>query len=303
MSQFTYSVVVGMVLISSGSAVGAQDNIDLPLYVDSGDRLLIDYSLVHTNNGKSSTGKVSAEIVVGSINDESFLATWTTHKVEIGGKVIDSNSPQASSFLLGVPIEYVSAADGSPMRIADKTSFLETFLDSPVWKSMGPDAGDSARNFFNSLSEEALAQVLLKIPTYMSLCQSMSLPLGIQNDYAVQVPSPIGGEPVDSIVSYTLTAIDEQQENAHIDYTTSLDPESVKQLTIAMIEQFGSGEQPTPEEINSQMIERNESASCNVDIESGWVRTIRYLTETKVADQYKSERYDISVDYEASATY
>lgn len=302
MHGFASVIVAGAVLFASSAAVNAQGTFDLPLFVEPRDRLLIEYTLERKRNGAGNTADVSAEIVVGEVYDDSFEATWTTHSMAVNGFVISSNSPQASELFLGVPIAYIADVDGAPLRINDKSALLTRLFDSSIWESKNEEAVESTKQFLGSLSEEALAQIFLKVPMYMSLCQGTSLPVGTRNDYAVQVPSPIGGPPADAVVSYELQTVDELNGTARVEYWVSLDPEGAKRMTMAILEQVGASDAATQQELDELMIVRNESATCDVHIGTGWVSDITYMTETKVADQHASETYTVTVDYKPSST-
>ncbi len=302
MNRPLWTIVSGAALIASSAAAQAQDVFDLPLFVERGDRLLVEYTLERDRNGDANAASLSAEIVIGDVYDDGFVATWTTHSIESDGVVVSAASPQASEFLLGVPVEYLADVDGAPVRISDRDSLLETIFNSSVLDSNDQDSVEAITRFFGSLPDDALAKAFLKVPAYMSICQGTSLAVGTRNEYAVEAPSPVGGEPADAVVSYELKAVDEPNGKAQIEYGMSLDPESAKRMTMAFIEQAGGGNDSMQREIDDWMIERTESASCDVDIENGWVRAVTYKAETKVAGQYNSQTYVVNVDYRPSST-
>ena len=294
-------IVVASMLLLSTSIARAQDNTDLPLYVNTGDKLLIAYSHDRNRNGESVVANVSAEVEIGQIFEETFLASWTTHSMEIGGFVIDDSNPQAGEVLLGVPVEFLASADGTPLRISDKDELLETVFNSSFFKSQDAEGLARVETLFNSMTEDVLAQIFLKIPTYMAICQGTSLPLGEENSYQVEVPSPIGGEPADSVVTYELQDVNDSSGLAHIEYRMTLEPESARRMTVALLQQMGVGDDTTEQEFAGLMIERNDSASCGVNVESGWVEAVTFVTETKIADQFRSETFEISIDHYPAA--
>ena len=291
------AIAGGILLLASSGTVSGQDPVDLPLVVHSGDRLLIEYSHERNDNGQAKTGHIVAEIAIRDVGDDGFRATWTTSSVDVGGARIDTSSPQAGAFLLGVPIEYMADSDGSPVRIEDKNQLLDSLLEMPLISSGNSETVASMRSLFESMSEEALAQLFLKVPSHMALCQGTSLSPGELNEGVAQVPSPFGSAPVDAVVSYSLRAFDAQRAKAQIEYRLSLDPAGAKKLAIELLDQIDSPNKPSQSEIEGLSIERNDSASCEVNAESGWVESVRFVTEHKVLDQFKSETFLVSVTH------
>lgn len=302
MNRTVAAIAGGILLFASSGIVCGQDSVDLPLVVHSGDRLLIEYSHERNNNGQATTGSIVAEIAIGDVGDDSFRATWTTNSVDVGGVRIDTSSPQASAFLLGVPIAYIADYDGTPLRIEDKNQLLDTLLEMPLFSSGNPEVAASVRSLFDSMSEEALAQSFLKVPTYMALCQGTSLSPGERNEATVQVPSPFGGAPVDAVVSYLLKTFDAQRAKAHIEYRLTLDPAGAKRLVAELLDQVASPDKPSQAEIAGLSIERNDSVSCEVSAENGWAESVRFVTENKVLDQFKSETFLVSVSHSPTRT-
>ncbi len=290
------SAVVGTgVLFALGTVAVAQDTFDLPLVPTAGDRLLIEYVHERNKNGQSNTGKAVAEIAVEEVQDDRFVASWTTRSVTVDGFVLDSSSPQAGDYLLGVPIRYVADLDGTPTRINDKDQLLDAIFGGELFGSESEETLTSVRAFMDSMTEESLAQLFLKVPAYMALCQGTSLPLGERIEGPIQIASPIGGDPVGADVSYLLEGFDGENGIAHVEYRLTLDPESAKRMTVALMEQVDAADEQTMSEIANVSIERNDSATCDVNTANGWVTSITYTTEIKVADQFKSESYVISV--------
>ncbi len=297
MNKTLPAIAGGVLLISSSGIVCGQDSIDLPLVVHSGDRLLIEYSYERNDNGRAVKGDIVAEIAIGDVGDDSFRATWTTNSADVGGVRIDTSSPEASALLLGVPIKYIADYDGTPVRIEDKNQLLDTLLETPLFSSGNAEAVASMRSLFDSMSEEALAQLFLKVPSYMALCQGTSLSLGERNEATVQIPSPLGGVLVDAVVSYSLNIFDAQRGKAHIEYRLMLDPASAKEIVAELLDQIDSPNKPPQSAIAGASIERNDSASCEVSTENGWAESVRFITKIKTLDHFRSETFLVSVSH------
>ncbi len=288
-------VIVAWIFLGSGAWAVAQDTIYIPLVPATGDRFLVEYTHERNKNGQSNTGTITAEIAIEDVQDGSFIASWTTNTVMVDGLILDSSSQQAGDYLLGVPIKFVADLDGTPLRIHDKNQLLDAVFGGALFESEPQATVESVRSFMDSMTEETLAQLFLKVPAYMALCQGTSLPLGERIEAPVQIASPIGGAPVDANVSYQLEAFDSENGKAHIEYRMMLDPESAKRLAVAMMEQAGAADEQTMSEIADVSVERNDAATCDVNTANGWVDSITYTNEIKAAGQFKLEKYVISV--------
>ncbi|MEM8546708.1 MAG: hypothetical protein AAGF46_00970, partial [Pseudomonadota bacterium] len=140
-------------------------------------------------------------------------------------------------------------------------------------------------------------QLLLAVPVYISICQGTQLPIGEQNETTVQIPSPFGGATVNAEVSYLLAAFDAQGERADIEYQLTMDPEGAKRLVIEMFDQIASASKPSQAEIAKFSIERNDSARCEVNAKTGLAESVRFTTENRVLDQFKSETFVIYASF------
>ncbi len=289
--------ILGAILIATSGVASAEDTFHLPLLIESGDRLVIQYAHERNENGDSKTGNIAAEIVIDDVLDGHFVATWTTYSVEVDGYNLDTRSAAARDFLLGVPIKFEAGLDGAPIRIVDRNRLLDSMFQGATFAGEPEEAIAQVRGIFDSMSEAAFAQLMLKVPAYMSICQETSLPLGERIEDTVLVPNPMGGEPVDADISYVLQTFDTASGNAHIEYESALDPESSKQMVSAFLNQLGIDGNPDESDFDDISIERNDSASCKIDIEDGWVESLTFRTEIQVAGRFQAETYVVSVGH------
>lgn len=298
MTRTLNAVIFGCLLIASASRVYAQDVIELPLRVQSGDLLQINYTHERSDNGQSNSANIVGEILIGDVDEDNFRATWTTISMEVGGYLIDANSPEAPTLMLGIPMRYLADVDGTPIRVENKDELMDMMIDLLIEIS-GEDsvnlaAIDQTRALFDSMSDEALATAFLKAPTYLAVCQGAELELGQVNEAEVEIPSPIGGAPVSALVTYSLASIDEQEGRAQIEYRSILDPEGAERLVRDLLAQVAGPEGIPEDELAGLSIERNDSASCEVNIETGLTESVTFVTETKALDQHRTETFVIS---------
>lgn len=293
MRVITLPIAVFLFFVFSAGATMGQV-VTIPLYAEQGDSLDISYTLERVKNGQSNIGEIKAKISIISTSDESFVASWTTQSVTANGRQIDALSPQAASILIGVPIEYLAAWDGSPIQVKDKSQILESLLNLGLMVS---DTSDRLMRFYNSMSDDAFAQVLLKVPNIMSVCQYMELPLGEPALYEGQSANPFAGEPFRNDISYLLEDVDEAKQEARIIYKSSFNAEDSMQAAKAAIKQLASDATSMEKEIDTLEIARNDTVDCIIDMQSGWIKSMTSESEMTGSGEKQLEKYSLTVDY------
>lgn len=296
-----FAVFIATIMVTAFRAGFAQESVYLPLALAPGDRFSVEFVHTRTQNDESKTADIVSSILIEEIKDDGFTASWTTHSVKSDGLTINARHPQAADYLLGVPIRYVADIDGTPVRVVGKSQLLETLLEGPIFESQPRERVTRVRSFIDSMPEEVLAQMFLKVPAYMALCQGTDLVPGIPNETVTQVPSPIGSVPADAEVSYLLDGFDERNELARIEYRLTLDSDGMKKMMLAIIEQADPDKQISQSEIANTVMQRNDSASCDVNVENGLAESVRLTTEIQIAEEVKSESYVISLYPSSSA--
>ena len=285
--------------MGSAAIVHAQDVVDLPLILQPGDLLEISYSHERNDNGQVSGTNIVGEILIGDVDQDGFRATWTTISMEVGGQVIDSSHPEAPGLMLGIPIRYTADVDGMPVRIDDREELLDLTMASIIanrgGESVNQEAVARTRALFDSMDDETLALGFLTVPKYLAICQGLALEPGQPNTAEVEAPSPVGTATVRAVVTYLLEGIDEVEGTAQVEFRSTLDPAGTEQMVRDLLVQLVGPEEIPESELQGMSIERNESASCEVNLESGVAESVTYVTETKVLDQSRTEALVFSV--------
>ena len=299
MTKLSLAIISVSLLIASTSSASAQDVIELPLNLQSGDLLLIQYTHERNDNGQVNGTTIEGEILIGDTGLDTIGATWTTISMEVGGVVIDASHPEAPGLMVGIPIRYVALVDGTPIRIEDREELLEIMMASIIanrgGESVDREALARTRELFESMNDDALASAFLTVPKYLAICQGTALELGQPTMAEVEGPSPVGTATVSSMVTYVLDGIDEEKGLAQIEYRSTLDPVSAEQMLRALMAQLAGPDGIPESELEGMSIERNDSASCEVNTESGLAESVTYSSELKVLDQSRTETLVFSV--------
>ena len=250
----------------------------------------------------SGCAKAEDTDIVNDINIEKeleggFLANWTTKSVQVGKTLITENSPQASSLFIGVPFSFLVGSDGQPIKIHEKESLIAGLSKSPAFKDVDQDIMKRTMSLFESMDEETLAHVMIKVPSFMSVCQETEFIIGQPMETEVEAPSPFGEGVLISDISYELTSVDNKNGIAEIEYRSGFNADSLKQLTLGMFKKVAPEKTPSSEELDEIEIDRQDKADCSVDMLSGWVSKMNYSTLVKGDGDTQQEIFDISVKW------
>ncbi len=282
---------------ASAQSIDSKDVWPIPLNITQGSGAEISYFHKKNENGQISSANISAELEVESTLDDGFIATWKTNSIAIGDLLIDEKSPQAASFYLGVPFQFVANFDGEPVRILKKEELLSGMLENPVFEVYDQSTMQRVIEIFSSMSESGLATTFIKIPHYMSVCQATSLPLSEKVETRGETASRFGESSLIGVTSYELTSVDETLGLAQIEYQFGYDPESVKEAVMDMFKRLFPDKIPTQEEIEQTSIIHSTQAECSVDLATGWVREMHLTSIVEAGGEFKSEEFQISVSW------
>ena len=277
---------------------------DLPLRVEAGLKKKVSYirdiKSIQNGNTKSESGRTIAFIEILAVNEDEFTATWTTKSVESGGQLIDENSADAAAYLIGVPLEFSAALDGSPTELKNSARIIQDVFKSPaVDKGQDKDALKAAKDMFVNMAPNTLAQVLLKAPSFMSICQGTSLRVGELFSYETELANPLNGESLPATGSYLLSAAPRAGENVKIEWRQEIDPETGKASLISGLKSLlkkSGADKKALDQLDDFPLTMAYSADCEVDPNDGWVRKIDYRQNISMQIVDRKEEWTISVD-------
>jgi len=280
------------------------NSIELPLRLERGLKKKISYvrdiKSVQGGKTKSETGQIVAILEILSVDEDTFAATWTTKSVESGGKTIDENSAGAAAYLIGIPLEFSASLDGSPKEIKNSAKIIEDIFNSPaIGDVQDKNALDSVKEMFANMAPDTLAKVLLKAPSFMSICQGTSLRVGELVSYETELANPLNGESLPATGSYLLAAAPSPGENAKIEWRQEVDSEAGKAGLISgiksLLKQSGADDKAL-DQFDGLPLTIAYSAECEVDPSDGWARKIDYRQNVSLQIADRKEFWSISVE-------
>ena len=198
---------------------------------------------------------------------------------------------------IGIPFSFEGGADGQPLKIDDKERLISEISESPVFGSTDPDLLKSVITFFEGMDEETLAHTMIKVPSYMSVCQNSEFYIGEPLKQQVQSASPFGEGMLVSDISYELMSVDRSKNIAKIEYKSGFNPDSLKDLTLQIFEKIAPEKTPSAEEMEELQIDRQDKANCSVNLTTGWVENMTFHTLVKGEGETQEELFKISVKW------
>jgi len=271
--------------------------VSIPLSDLTNNKAQVTYTHQKLKNGQGRTAKIKALLEIKSKSDEGFIASWTSKSVEVDGVLIDESSQQAGSMLLGVPLNFLTGADGGPIKLLDKENLFAELPNSAAFANSDAKTIEQVINFYKSMDEDTIANVFFKVPSFMSVCQDTNFIVGETNNFPTEQPSPFGEGVLIGNVLYELTSLNTKNNTAYIKYRTKFDKESMTQLAIQSMKKLAPDAPISQKEIDEIVVDRNDSADCEVDISTGWVRKIKYSTLINASGETSEEIFDISLNW------
>lgn len=288
-------LVLPIALLAAAST-GAAEPLELPLIVETGQRMRLEYQHTRLVNRTPRASKVSATLAVidADSNPDALIAEWLTESVLLDGTRIDAQSPEAAELMIGVPITFVAGTDLSPARIYDRKALLERMMVAEFYDDVGDEARQGMRSFLENTDDMALAGVLLKVPGYLSICQNSALtpgePVETATDFATAIPDLV----IDATIRYEI--IEQDEDTAVLKYSTIHDPDDTKAAFKAFVASANPDVMPSDEELDDAVFERSDTADCDIDRGSGWVRKMTYDSKYVTPFGSQIERYVIRVE-------
>ena len=271
--------------------------VEIPLINIANNKAEVTYTHRKLKNGKGREGKITAVLEIESKSDEGFIASWTSKSVQVDGVLIDENSEQAGSMLLGVPLKFLTGSDGGPVKLLNKEQLFAELPNSVAFANSDAETVEQVMNFYKSMDEDTIANVFFKIPSFMSVCQDTNFIVGETNHFPTEQPSPFGEGVLMGNVSYKLTSLDSKNNIANIEYRTEFDQESLKQLAIQSVKKLAPDMPVSQSDIDDLMMDRKDSADCKVDMSTGWVTKIKYSTMVSASGETNEEIFDVSINW------
>ncbi|MEO1320544.1 MAG: hypothetical protein AAFV30_08250 [Pseudomonadota bacterium] len=273
----------------------ASEPLELPLVVETGQRMQVNYVHTKRQNDVANSGDIRGQLhVIDADSDpDNLLVEWQTDSVRVNGVEIDARSPQAADLMIGLPITYIADADLTPIRIFDRDDLMRRIFSAEFFAGIDNASREKVRVFMDDMGDDAFAQLLLKMPGYLSLCQGTAFVPGEPVESDTFFPSPIPGVKIAGTVRYVLEVADSGA--VKVQYSSSYDPESVKDFLRAAISQGSLENAPSEDEIAAVRFEKTDIANCDIDRNTGWVQRMTFASEVIAPDGEQSERYDIDV--------
>lgn len=273
----------------------AEQTNPLPLKIEPPAKAEIDYNLIKEKNGSVTRARIIGTLDILSATDDGYEMSWTTESVEVGGIVLDRKSKSASTYLFGVPIRFIGDGDGLPIKIHERDTLIEAIFENEAFADGDEATKEKVISFFTSMSDDVIAQVFLKAPSHLSMCQGTDLVEGQTLQSQGEVTSPLGDGTILLDSAYTLSSIDRDANQAFIELRASYNPDSLKKVVEQFIRTAAPDDEQLAEEIKEARISRHDTADCVVSTNTGWVQNMVFTTSLAANAETKSDRYEISV--------
>lgn len=156
-----------------------------------------------------------------------------------------------------------------PLRITNWSQVADAFGTTMAkLENLDAAAVEKAVATLKAMSPEAAAQTMLKEQVVLSATQMAGFDLHKPIRDKVQAANPLGGPPIDQVVTAELISIDKAAGVAVIDYDARFDPDSMKASLMQLFQRM-SGKAPSPAELAGFKIENNLACRYTMSLKTG----------------------------------
>ena len=269
------AAVLIMLALYSGSFSACSEVHSYPFNPEIGTTWIVHERRTKTSNQEGqlpiSEGEVFGRLQVTKHTPEGYIYQWTTTEVRAGGEVLTKANADPS-FMIGLPIPFEAAADGTPIRLFNVEQLIENALAG--LEASGENVTDEARqavvSIFSGTDAATLAATFLQQAELVGTCQNYELDSENPIEQQGYSPSFSGAPPILTIVKTELTDPGTGERPATIVTQQYFDPESARASMLALFKKVSTDigkPEPKPEEIPP--IERSTTITCKVDTVSG----------------------------------
>lgn len=230
------------------------------------------------------TGEVMGKLEVIGHTEEGYVYTWTTSLVEVKGIILSVENSDPS-LMIGVPITFEAAADGTPIRIQNVEELL-----SNAEKALSLSGGattqqaEEAVSLITETDQETLSAMLLQQANLVGSCQGYQLDSDNPIEQNALVPSIGGAPPILTILRVSLIDPGDENRPAIIESYQAFDPESAAHSMFVLFTQISEQQgRPAPQKSEVPPLERTTTVTCEVDVESG--ETVNVISDMTVKAQ------------------
>ena len=199
---------------------------------------------------------------VVELHPDRMIMEYEAQSISISGITLTAGDPRAAESFIGIVVNYEADTDGSPLRLTNRDQVLESFRAIE-------DIPEDAHAFFSGLPDEMLASIVLRVPTYASICQDVDFSNGNVVQYEIDDSSSNGITQMGT-VTYSLSNTNAETGVANIKYS--------EELSISA---------------SGQTAAKSTTADCNVSMNDGWTHSVIYSLDRRSGVQRKFESWEI----------
>jgi hypothetical protein len=285
-SLITKIVVVVVVSIASLTfQSAANDRLSIPFLAETNDKFTMSIKKERIEKkGDETTKHIRAQFLydglIKEVSDDGLTISWILRDFnaeKIAGETTNSNlDTDVILQFIKKPILFRTDAFGNPAKLKNLKELRDTFA-----AAFGNNRSDKQfleyldKTLF-SLDDETAARVFLQEAALLGRGQSFEVPLNETVEEVVQLPNPLGGPLIDTIVKTRV--LRDLSTHAEIETTDRFDPESAKrsirEAVKSLAETSGASAEKIQEQFDKSAIGRDDVAIYSIEKRSGWTQSV-----------------------------
>lgn len=251
-----------------------------------------------------------AELEVIDANPGKPILSWTLKSVEVRDELHDKSKPQDEEIFLDIPVQFVANAKGQPQALRNREAVLKNLQENAELPKFKQSPWNDMMPMFEFMSDAVLLAIFSETLDIMSICQGTEMKVGEILEYQEAFENSdsaivrLGGQiahmgKLKSNISYSyFDKLDfpDGSNIALIGYKSEIDVESQKALYRERARKYDIP--PVSDtELDADLYKSNETADCQVNSETGWVRQMSYFNQLEASGKTENRSFFASLKW------
>lgn len=247
-----------------------ENPIEMPTEYREGQCFAISFEHELVRKGVRSVNSAKGILEIEKIADEFFVGTWTISSLETGGEEISAYDEGADDVLIGIPIKFQAALDGSVERIIDKDACLSKVLNSDLFDDLDHEKKSKIFDMLSKMSDSGLAQHFLKVPSILAICQDTSLTLGKPIVTESETLSTFGNGTYTTHTTFLSKGKDQKTGRMQIEYTSEANSEELAKIVLDFLRENSPETKFSKSDMKKiKSVQQSQHCTAWVDMQTG----------------------------------
>ena len=280
-------------------ASAVAERVAIPFRATAGDTFGIRVTK-HINNVENGTTTETANVILeydGEVlraSESGYRMRWTMRSARLPGSEADNAAIETSSLsvMKGIPFEFDTTAEGTPVRITNLDEIMPQILDANrrALKEGGREPTDevmaTVEKSFRAMAPAQAAQTFLPEATVLGSTQGLRMDTDTPERIEAEAPATVPNVTIKTVTQRRLQSYDRLQGWAVFTWELGFDPKSARDAAAATVRAMAPDDQSSEsgtgnkakDEMSAVMqqlsLDRKDTGQAIISLADGWTRKV-----------------------------